>query len=216
VVSVEASPTRRQPIRARLDAIFAGHAGGNESSPGGRLRMVESASTCASARNSLHPGGDRHRFRVAYRVMAAAEQTFILHYLGEHAKDARRAFSVSSRSTAKQGCCLMASANRACNRSNPVGSECAAHGVALRARVYPTVSSHSRRPAGARLVPGRARFFRDARVLPDALSTTGGSPGRRRPRRVPPRGSQRLRSRPRERSAPATPGTVSPWRRRRR
>jgi hypothetical protein len=51
-----------------------------------------------------------------------------------------------------------------------------------------SVSSHTRRPVGARLTPGRTRFFCKARALPDGLPKISGLPGRRRRRRVPPRG----------------------------
>ena len=54
----------------------------------------------------------RYRTRVAYPVTAVAEQTPILQYLEEHVKDSRRAFSVSSSSTTKQGFRLTASTSR--------------------------------------------------------------------------------------------------------
>lgn len=161
---LEGSPS--PPIRARLDAIAARHAGCNKSSPGGdalhdscveakhyllavrralgallhKEAVIQMTSLSSSAEDYIlvhsvrtrggrkranlrertklstrlqHPGGDRDRVRrVADRVTAAAEQTPILQYPEEHAKDARPNFSVSSRSTAEQGCRLTVSASR--------------------------------------------------------------------------------------------------------
>jgi hypothetical protein len=138
----------------------------------------------------LEEAETRYRTRVAYRVTAATEQTSILQYLREHPKIADK--PSWSRRGASQNRGIASRPPQAgrvfCNRDNPAGSECVAHGITLCARAYPTVSSHTRRQVGTRLAPGRTRFFRDARALPDGLPKTGGSPGRRRPRRVPPRG----------------------------
>jgi hypothetical protein len=124
----------------------------------------------------------KYRTRVVCRV-TAAEQTPIPSIVGEHAKDTRHAFLVSSRSNTKQGVASRPpQAGCFLQPRQPGGKRmCGSRRYSL----CSNVSSHTRRQVGTRLTLGRTRFFRGARALPDGLPKTGGSPGRRRPRRVP-------------------------------